>query len=87
MALLRIFGVYDSKAKAWLQPFFVKNKVDAIRAITNLVNEDKHNFNLYAADYVLFELAEFNEETGDIKSHPAKVNLGVLVEFKRSVGN
>ena len=85
--ILSVFSTFDSKAKAWLQPFFVKTKMDAIRAITNLVNEDKHNFNLYAGDYVLFELGEFNEDTGDIKVHQSKVNLGVLIEFKRSEGN
>lgn len=79
----RIFVIYDSKAEAYLQPFFSKTKADAIRAVTDLVNDEKHNFSKWSADFTLFELAMFDEDKGMIVPLEAKLPLGNFMEFKR----
>lgn len=80
---MRVYGIYDSKVGAFLQPFFAKSKGDAIRSITTLVADPAHNFNKWADDFTLFELGYYSEDTGDIKPHESKQSLGCFVEFKR----
>lgn len=84
---MKIFGIYDSKAEAFLNPFFMKSKGEAIRAVSSLVADANHNFCKYAADFTLFELGEFEDNSGNITIHDAKINLGCLLEFKKDVGN
>jgi hypothetical protein len=81
----RVFGIYDSKVEAFLPPFFGKTKSDAIRSITDLVNDPQHNFHKHAEDFTLFELATFNEDLGEIMPHESKISLGCFIEFKREV--
>ena len=51
--IVKVFGIYDSKAEAYLPPFFMKSKGEAIRAITAHVNDSQHNFCKYAEDFTL----------------------------------
>lgn len=81
----RVFSVFDVKAGAHLQPFFSPTKATAIRSITELVRDDKHQFGKYPSDYTLFFLGEFDDEKGMFTLMPAPASLGVLVEFKQEV--
>lgn len=80
---IRIYAVYDSKAERYLQPFFTGSKGEAIRSITNVVNDPSHNFCTYAEDFTLFEIGEYNDQKGEISSTPP-LSLGNLIEFKDS---
>lgn len=81
----KIFCVYDCKAEAYLQPFFMGTKGQAIRAFTEVVNDPNHAFNKHAADYTLFEIGEYDDATAGISAHGAKQSLGTALEFKREV--
>ncbi|WNK13529.1 MAG: nonstructural protein [Microvirus sp.] len=59
-----IFTVYDNAVKAYLQPFFCRSKGEAVRSFTDACNDEKSQFNKYAADYVLFFLGEFDDAEG-----------------------
>lgn len=78
---LKVFSVYDSKAKAFLQPFFCVNAAVAVRSFESAVNDQRHDFHRYAGDYTLFEIGEFHESEGRLVGLEAKVSLGVAVEF------
>lgn len=75
-----IFTVYDSKAAAYLQPFFFNMDAEAIRAITELVQTDGHSFNLHTSDYTLFKLGTYDEQTGKITSDLE--SLGNLIQYR-----
>lgn len=77
----KIFAVFDTKAEAYLQPFFTPTKGIAIRSFTDCVNNEKHEFSKYPADYVLFELGSFDDSNGLFTPLPAPLNVGVGVEF------
>lgn len=64
----QMFAIYDAKAEAYLPPFFLPNKKMALRAFTDCVNQQGHNFNLHPADYTLFHIAEFDDEFGEVTS-------------------
>lgn len=85
--VLKVFGIYDSKAEAYLPPFFMKSKGEAIRALTSHVCDPQHNFSKYAEDFTLFELGSWNDSTSKFDLLPTPHSLGVLIEFKREVAS
>lgn len=64
--ILKIFTVYDQKAKAFLPPFFMAQRPAAERAFSDCVNDDTHQFGKHPEDYTLMEIGEFNDESGII---------------------
>lgn len=78
---MKIITIYDSKAKAYLTPFFSRNTATAIREITAVVNSPDHNFCQHAEDFGLFDLGEYDEQTGKITSSPP-VHIINLIELK-----
>lgn len=78
---MKIFTIFDSKAKAYLQPFFSRNSGTAIREITSVINNNEHPFSTNSEDYGLFELGEYDELTGKINANPP-VHVINLIELK-----
>lgn len=73
---MKVFSVFDCKAEAHLQPIFAPTNAVAIRIFIEAAMDQNHNFHKYAADYTLFEIGTFNEETAELKALPALNNLG-----------
>lgn len=67
---LEIFAVYDSAAQAFLQPFFAPAKGSALRMLTDAVNDEKHEFSKHAADYTVFYLGSWDDNSGVFDSGP-----------------
>lgn len=67
MTILKAFSVYDSKAQAYLTPFFYQREGEAVRAFKSAANTSGHQFKEHAADYTLFMVGEFNQDTGALK--------------------
>lgn len=82
---LKIYSVFDSKAKAYNSPFYLRNSGEATRGFADVVNDGKSQISKYPEDYSLFELGEFDDETGLITQYDAKTNLGVGVQFKKEM--
>lgn len=78
---MKIFTVYDSKAQAYLTPFFCVNQGVALRSFTTAANDQGHDFNRYAADYTLFMIGEWTADQGHINVYESKINLGMASEF------
>lgn len=81
---MKVFAVYDSKAEAYLAPFFMPSKGAVIRSFTDLVNDSSHIFGKHPEDYILFELGEWDEFTAKFTLLPAPFSIGVGTEFLRS---
>nr|QJB20009.1 MAG: nonstructural protein [Microvirus sp.] len=80
--ILKVFGIYDSKVNAWLQPFMVKHVGDAERALKMHVNDPEHNFSKYAEDFTLFELGSWDDSTAKYSLLNTPHSIGLLVQFK-----
>lgn len=80
----KVFSVYDSKVEAYLQPFFMQTRGAAVRAITELVGDSKHQFGKYPMDYTLFELGSYDDSNSKFDLHLTPHSLGLLQEFKMS---
>lgn len=79
---MKIFSVYDSKAEAYIRPFFSKNAQTAMRDFATAANDQTTAFHRNAGDYTLFEIGEWDEQTGVIKTNDIKTNLGTALEAR-----
>lgn len=76
-----IYAVYDSKAEAFLQPFFVQARGVATRMFQTACQDAGHDFHKYAEDYTLFELGTFDEENGKFLTYdsPKSIVMGIVI--------
>lgn len=80
----KMFAIHDSKAEAYLQPFTMRSKGEALRAFENTVNDPSTAFYKHSADYTLFEIAEYDEEKGEVLPNSIRVALANALELKKS---
>lgn len=66
--LLEIYSIYDEKSSAYLQPFFMQNESQAVRAMLDIMHDMNHSFYRFASDYTLFKLGTFDNHNGSIIS-------------------
>lgn len=81
----KVFTVLDTKAQAYLPPFYIPNEDVAKRAMQQCLMDPNHAFAMSPQDYQLYILGEFDQETGkftllDGPTHV--VNLVNLVQQK-----
>lgn len=81
MFTCKVFSIFDSKADAFLQPFFSPTSATAIRSFERSVQDEATDFHRYAGDYTLFEIGIWDQSEGTWISHEAKINLGVGSQF------
>lgn len=82
-AKLLVFSVFDSKAEVFNTPMFFPAKGLAIRAFDDECNREESQIRKHAGDYTLFEIGEFDQDTGQLVPLPTPVSLGIGVEFVR----
>jgi hypothetical protein len=62
----QIFSIFDSKAEAYLAPFFLHKAAMAERAFRQMVNQEGHQFEASPADYTLFHIGEYDDQNASI---------------------
>lgn len=77
----KVFSVYDSKARGFLQPFFAINGAVAVRMFESAVNDSASPFFRFASDYELFEIGEWHEDSGELVAIEHRVSLGMASSF------
>lgn len=82
METLGMFTIFDSKAEAYLQPFFEMTIATAKRKFHQSINSEGTPFNEYTEDYALFYLGEFNQAEGifALEQTPKHVCNGVTLK-------
>lgn len=76
-----IFTIHDSKAKAYLPPFFLPTEQMAVRTFGDCINSDDHQFGKHPEDYTLQNIGEFDDETGTITTYDSPLSLGNGLNF------
>lgn len=61
---LQVYTVFDRAVSAYLPPFYVRAKGEAIRSFTEACSDPQKNFGKYAQDYGLVYLGEFDDSSG-----------------------
>lgn len=82
----KVFAVYDSAAKAYLNPFQLPREEMAIRAFRDVINSPSHELASHPEDYCLFLLGEFDNRTGQYINHqPGPQSLATALSLKNPV--
>lgn len=64
--ITKIFSVFDDKADLFMPPFYNQQTPVALRVFADACRQDDHPFRQNPADYHLYEVGTFNDETGDL---------------------
>lgn len=79
----KIYSIYDSKIELFAKPFYMHSRGEALRAWGEVVNDPETTICKHPADFTLFELGEFDEETGKFANLQTPVSLGLAIEYKK----
>jgi len=80
--LLKMFSIYDAKAKAYFPPFLLANQAMAVRVLSDCVNDVTHAFYRNPSDYSLFEVGTFDDAFGLIVPTGKPVFIGLAAQYK-----
>lgn len=62
--ILQVFSVYDKAVALYMPPIFLRSENEAVRAL-RVAMGGEHAFRDSPADYVLYHLGAFQEESGE----------------------
>lgn len=79
---LNVYSVYDSKVKAYMQPFMAQTNGQALRMFEDTVRDEKTVLHMHPEDYTLFALAIYDDQTGTYENLQTPTSLGVAIEYK-----
>jgi len=78
--ITKVFGVYDSKAKAYWPPVYLQQEGLAIRQFTDMVNDGKSTPSKYPADFILYRVGSWDDQTCLFTNEVPPVQLAVGIE-------
>ena len=78
---MKMFTVYDSKAEAYMLPFFAKSTGEALRSFSDTCQDKNHIFAKHPEDFTLFELGTWDEQNSDFVIYESKKSLGIAIEY------
>lgn len=64
MAKAIIVAIYDSATEAYMAPSTMQARGQALRAFTDMVNNPQSEVSKHPHDYALFELGQFDDNSG-----------------------
>lgn len=85
--MLKVFTVFDSKVGAYLPPIIMRSAPEALRAIGVACADKEHDFHKFAEDYTIFEIAEWDEISGQLKPYPTAISLAKCIELSVAHSN
>ena len=81
---IKMYSIYDSKAEAFMEPYFATTPGLALRAFSNGANNKETTIGKYPNDFVLYEVGQFDDQTGDLDNYTENKNLGIAIEYIES---
>lgn len=79
--ITKIFSIYDSKAENFNLPVYLQSSGLAIRTFSDSVQDPNSPFAKHPADYTLFELGTYDDQTSTFDIFPTPKSLHVAIEF------
>lgn len=79
--ITQMFTIYDAAIAAYQQPFYMRTIGEAIRAFSNVCNDQAHEIGRHPDQFTLFHLGEYDDNTGAVMQFAIKKSLGVGVDF------
>lgn len=83
--MAKFFTLFDSKAGYYLPPFLARSEAEAKRIVANIVDSNRELApSKYPADFTLFCIGAYNDETGMLCPETF-VNLGNVLQVWSSL--
>ncbi len=79
--LQKLFSIYDSKAESFSNPVYLSSTGLAVRTFSDSVQDPDSQFAKHPADYTLFELGTYDDQTAEFKLLPTPKSLFIAIEF------
>lgn len=81
----KVFVVKDAKVEAYGTPFVAQATGAAIRSFSDEVNrtDGESQVAKHPEDFTLFEIGEYDDQTGTMRLYEAKKALGCGIDFLR----
>lgn len=70
---MKMYTIHDRAAEVYNQPTFTLNEKIMLRILQNCLADPTHNFALNPDDYTLFEMGEYDDNTGLITGELKKI--------------
>lgn len=85
--IVKVFSVYDTSSATYSPPFFQPTIGSAIRSFGDAVSGPESNLTRHPSDFILFELASYDDNTGKFISLDQPNKLAVATEFVKVASN
>lgn len=82
MNKLIICAIHDTKAEAYMNPFYMRSEGEAIRAFGDAIDKGDTPLSQHPEDYVLYKLGTFDQSTAAIEYLYKSLASGV--DFKKA---
>ncbi len=79
--ILQIFDIFDSATGSYARPFFMLSKAEATRAFIDIINDEQSSIHKHPADFTLFHLGSFDQETAEFKTLTAPSSMGKAIQY------
>lgn len=79
---LKVFSILDTKADAFMSPFFMSTTGQAVRAFKDLVNDPKSSVYKHPGDYRLVHIGLFDDQLGKLESLDQVEPLGYGSDYR-----
>lgn len=73
--IVKIFSIRDAKAEAYMQPFMMQTRGQAIRSFGDHARDVSSQVSKHPEDYALFEIGEFDDNAGIIKPNLTPIHI------------
>jgi len=79
---MEVYSVRDDKAEAYLNPFYLNNQSLAIRAMTDCINDENHQFKRHIKDYSLYHLGTYSDSNGKFELNDTPQHVINLIDLR-----
>lgn len=82
--ILKVFSVRDGKGEFYGQPFYAKTLGEAERSFRMLANDDKSMPWKFPEDFDLYEIGEFDDNSGKLKGLETPRHMSKAINLKEA---
>lgn len=82
--IVKIYAVYDEKAKSYLDPVYFGHDGEALRKFSDVVSNDKSPIAKHPGDFAMYKLGQFDTSSGAIAGVKNPEFLAKAIDFVES---
>mgnify|MGYP000426986884 CR=1 FL=1 len=77
----KVYSIHDTKAEAFIQPFFAPTDGLALRMFEDNVNNKDSQLNMHPEDFNLYQVGQWDDNKGLIEPETPPKHIGTAIEY------